>query len=124
MQLKSELDDEVFQFLTEFADTNFKRIQKDALQWYVKSDECEEILASIDEQMDTSDSEDSDSDDEMIQAALARRFKSESAGKVIEEEKVTDSEDEDVISVSRRMRHLYRTVDDLRKRVVDMEKRK
>jgi hypothetical protein len=122
--IRNDIPDEVFQFISELCEENFKRVTKDAPQWFVKSDECEAILHTIDENLEHEDSEDEESDDELIQAALARRFKSESSGKHITEEQVDDSEDEDVVSLSRRLRHLYGKVADLTKRVNDVENNK
>lgn len=122
--IRNDIPDEVFQFITEFCDENFKRISKDAPQYYVKIEDCDAILQTIDENLEHEDSEDEESDDELIQAALARRFKSESSGKHITEEQVDDSEDEDVVSLSRRLRHLYGKVAELSKRVSDVEKKK
>jgi hypothetical protein len=123
--IKSEIPDEVFNFICEFCDDNFKRVSKDISQWYVKSDECEAILNTIDENLEQPEEEDAEqSDDELIQEALARRFKSESSGKTIEDETLPDSEDEDVVSMGRRMRHLYTRIGELTKRVSELEKGK
>ena len=123
LSLKADIPDDVFNYLGSFMEDNFKRVSKDVSQWYVKSDECEAILASIDENLEPEEDQE-ESDDELIQEALARRFKSESSGKSIVDDKVEDSEDEDVVSVSRRMRHLYTQIQDLTKRVGELERNK
>jgi hypothetical protein len=67
--------------------------------------------------------EESDSDDELIQLTLARRFKSESSGKIINEEDIANSDEEDVVSHSRRLRHLYRTIRKLQDQVNDLQEK-
>lgn len=67
------------------------------------------------------DSDEESSDDEMIQAVLARKMKSESSGKIIDAEKIDDSDEEDCVSHSRRFRHLYAIIENLRSRVVELE---
>ena len=61
------------------------------------------------------------SDDEMIQEVLARKMKSESSGKLIETETVNDSDEEDCVSYSRRLRHVYVVIENLRSRVKELE---
>ena len=107
---------------------------KEAKSWIIKVDELEEfrnLLENINEEKkskkessseEESSSSDSDStDDELIQKTLSRRLKSESRQLVIEEENVEDSLDEDVISTTRRLRHVYKLIRDLRKRIEVLE---
>lgn len=77
------------------------------------------------EDCDCSDCEDesSSTDDELVQKALSRRLMSESTQKEIEVDNVEDSELEDVISVCRRFRFLYRELRSLKQRVADLERR-
>jgi hypothetical protein len=49
---------------------------------------------------------DSTTDDELIQKALARRMKHETGTTCIKEDKISDSEMEDVLSISRRLRFI------------------
>lgn len=63
---------------------------------------------------DETSSESSSTDDEMIQKVLARRLKSESTQDEIQDENISDSENEDVLSLCRRIRHLYREINDLK----------
>jgi hypothetical protein len=67
-------------------------------------------------------SSDESSDDEMIQAVLARKMKSESSGKHIEEETVADSDEEDLVSACRRFRHIYAELGRLKARIVELER--
>lgn len=68
--------------------------------------------------------DDSDStDDELVQKALSRRLMSESTQKEIELENVEDSELEDVVSVCRRFRFLYREIKSLRQRISELERK-
>lgn len=63
----------------------------------------------------------STSDDELIQLALARKMKSESSQKEIDDEEIKDSDEEDAVSYSRRLRHVYKVLADYRKRIVQLE---
>jgi hypothetical protein len=65
--------------------------------------------------------QESDSDDELIQATLARRLMSESSQKSIEEEEILNSDLEDVVSSMRRMRHMYTVIKSLRVRIKNLE---
>lgn len=70
---------------------------------------------------DYSTEEDESSDDELIQKVLARRLKYQSSQKVINETKIEDSDQEDVISHSRRFRYLYDTIKLLEERISALE---
>jgi len=54
------------------------------------------------------------SDDELIQEVLQRRLKSESENLLIEEDNIQNSDDEDVISLSRRLRYVLKELDKLK----------
>ncbi len=82
--------------------------------------------ASLDENRrhsrDSDEEEESESsDDEMIQTVLARRIKSESSHKSIIEEGIDDSNDEDCVSYSRRLRHIYAVLKEQRGRIDALE---
>jgi len=66
-------------------------------------------------------SESSDTDDELIQKTLSRRLTSESKGYEVDDDHVSDSEMEDVISLSRRFRAVYKVVKNLAKRIEKIE---
>ena len=65
---------------------------------------------------DESDS-DSTTDDELIQKALARRMKSEPSNIVIDNDNISDSEMEDVLSLSRRFRYILNRLDNIEKKL-------
>jgi hypothetical protein len=114
VSIKKEVDDDTYDIIAEFFDDNLKRnSSKVSNQWLIKADEAHDICGEIDKLIEEADNREDESDDELIQEALARRFHSESSGKVIEQESVDDSEDEDVISLSRRLRHLYKRIQQL-----------
>jgi hypothetical protein len=78
-------------------------------------DDLKESNASDNKSSDDSSTDDSSStDDEMIQKVLARRLKSESTQDLIEEDSISDSENEDVLSLCRRIRHLYKEINGLK----------
>ena len=114
--LKKDLDETIEDILTDFLNHNFKRSKS---AWTVKTAEikdiCEEIENILAAPESGSSSEEEEEDDELIQEVLKRRLKNESSGKVIEEDKIVDSEDEDVISLARRIRHLYAKLSDKKK---------
>lgn len=68
-----------------------------------------------------SDSDDESSDDELIQAVLARKMKCESSQKEITEEEIKDSDEEDAVSYSRRLRHVYKVLGEYRKKIIELE---
>jgi hypothetical protein len=88
----------------------------------------EEILASSgkdekkeeaeDEQEESeNDSSDEEDDPELIQHVLAHRLLAESSHKVIDKEDIDNSDDEDVVTMSRRMRHIYVELNNLKAEV-------
>lgn len=84
-------------------------------------DELRKLIKQLDEVVKSheteSSDESSDDEDETIQRVLARRIKSQSSQKSIEEENISDSENEDVISHSRRFRHLYSEIKSLKTKI-------
>ena len=127
--IRKETDEDTFEEIAEFLDENFKRINKSA-QWAIKADEAHALCAEVDKILEELDNEDDESDDELIQEAMARRFKTVSEGKVDERELVEDSEDEHIIGISRRLRHIYgklqkmqKTIDALTDRVAYLEQK-
>ncbi len=109
-------DDDIKEFidLVESANYNDTR-DKDKR----KKEETSEDESSYSEE--TSEDE-SDMDDEMIQKALARRLTSESKMLDDNREYISDSEMEDMISLCRRIRFLYKTIKSLNERVKQLEK--
>jgi len=63
------------------------------------------------------DEEDTSTDDELIQKVLARRFMSESTQDTIDNSLIEDSENEDVISLCRRLRHIYKELNNIKNQV-------
>ena len=70
----------------------------------------------------SADDSDSDSDDELLQKALARRILSESTHREVDLEEVDNSDMEDVVSVSRRLRHIYKMLEKQNK-LIDQQSR-
>jgi hypothetical protein len=131
---------------TNFLD-NTLEYSKDNKCWFVNTNEIDSLLEMInsftsetirqnrdnhkeDDHSNTesdesySDDESSDdTDDELIQKTLARRLKSESKQLEIEEHHVSDSEYEDVVSITRRLRYLYKYIKNLEHRIHKLEHR-
>jgi hypothetical protein len=84
-------------------------------------DELRKLIKQLDEVLksheDESTNESSDDEEETIQRVLAHRIKSQSSQKSIVEENISDSENEDVISHSRRFRHLYSEIKHLKTKI-------
>ena len=118
--IHKDIDDDLYELIAGFLDSNFDRIKKDTSQWFIKTEDIEQVCNAIDNYIDEQTEE--ESDDELIQEALKRKFKAESEGKVIEDDNVEDSEDECVLSLSRRFRHVLRELSDLKRRVIELEK--
>ncbi len=79
-----------------------------------------ELINNVDDESGSSESE--STDDELIKKTLTRRLTSESKQLVIDKDAVEDSQDEDVLSVTRRIRGLYRRIRELEKRCDALEK--
>jgi len=73
-----------------------------------------------------SDDEDEESEDEeeTIQQVLARRLKSESTHEIIDEDTIENSEDEDTITTSRRIRYLLNTIKLLKDEIHNLKQSK
>jgi hypothetical protein len=94
--------------------------------WIVNTDEINsfvELIENVSEDVSGSEysSEEESTDDELVQKTLERRLKSSSKQYEIEDDHVSDSELEDVIAISRRLRFLYKTISNLSKRVDKLE---
>lgn len=68
----------------------------------------------IEQEEQEEEEESENSDDELIQEVLQRRLKSESENLLIEEDNIQNSDDEDVISLSRRLRYVLKELDNLK----------
>jgi len=97
--------------------------QSDSATHRAESDKSDNKDESKEESSDTEEesSESSDTDDELIQKTLSRRLTSESKGYEVDDDHVSDSEMEDVISLSRRFRAVYKVVKNLAKRIEKIE---
>jgi hypothetical protein len=95
--------------------------------WIVNNKEIKEFICLIknlsnDNSESESESEsESSTDDELIQKTLTRRLTSQSKQHSIEQDHASDSEMEDVVSLTRRIRYLYKTISELEKRVSKLE---
>lgn len=70
----------------------------------------------------TSEDEDS-SDDELVRHTLSRRLTSYSTQKVLDSEEIENSDNEDVISLNRRLRHVYEVIKSQRSKITELEDR-
>jgi len=75
----------------------------------------EYLSISNEDDIEQEEEEESESsDDELIQEVLQRRLKSDSENLLIEEDNIQNSDDEDVISLSRRLRYVLKELDNLK----------
>ena len=109
---------------------NTKRYEPDPLDRSISTDrrEAKEQRDSPEDNSrrystNSEDESDSSESDELIQTVLSKRLKSESSHKSIEEEDILDSNDEDCVSYSRRLRHLYTVIKDQRERIRVLEEK-
>ncbi len=107
--------------LVENADYNDKKRRKDESYTSENDSHSATESGSATEDSEESSEDESDMDDEMIQKALARRLTSESKMMEDNREYISDSEMEDMISLCRRIRFLYKLVKDLSLRIKDLE---
>jgi hypothetical protein len=96
------------------SDLNHFLTEIENIEQGIKEDESEESGESDEEE---------DTDDELIQEALDRRLKSESTNSTIEEDHVSDSDMEDVISITRRLRHILKKQTEMERRISSIEKK-
>jgi hypothetical protein len=88
----------------------FKNEVKEIYNEYLSISNEDDIEQEENENEDDSES----SDDELIQEVLQRRLKSESENLLIEEDNIQNSDDEDVISLSRRLRYVLKELEKLK----------
>ena len=106
----------------EFLDESLE-YSKEHRCWVLIHSEIKDFIELINNVEEESGSSESDStDDELIKKTLTRRLTSESKQLVIDKDSVEDSQDEDVLSVTRRIRGLYRRIRELEKRCEALEK--
>ncbi len=106
----------------EFLDESLE-YSKEHRCWVLIHSEIKDFIELINNVEEESGSSESDStDDELIKKTLTRRLTSESKQLVIDKDAVEDSQDEDVLSVTRRIRGLYRRIRELEKRCEALEK--
>jgi len=106
----------------EFLDESLE-YSKEHRCWVLIHSEIKDFIELINNVEEESGSSESDStDDELIKKTLTRRLTSESKQLVIDKDAVEDSQDEDVLSVTRRIRGLYRRIRELEKRCDTLEK--
>ena len=72
------------------------------------------LSISNEDDIEQEEEESESSDDELIQEVLQRRLKSDSENLLIEEDNIQNSDDEDVISLSRRLRYVLKELDNLK----------
>lgn len=87
------------------------------------SENSKQSKYSDEDEEEYSSKSDESTDDELIQKTLSRRLKSASSQQIIEEENISDSEMEDVISVCRRLRFLLKNINEIKNKVTELEKK-
>ena len=116
-----DFNGELYDKMEDLFEKNFG-YKDEPLKW--SRSKCEDIIQKMntllqsydpnEEEIEDESEEDSEDEnnEETIQQVLARRLKSESTNELITEEEILDSEDEDVISLARRIRYIYSKLKD------------
>jgi hypothetical protein len=68
--------------------------------------------------------DDEDNDEEIIQQVISRRLKSKSSQEVLEDDIINDSEDEDNITICRRLRYLISSINRLKNELKELKDNK
>lgn len=119
IEFEDLLDDKIYSTFKSGLGTKVKPLKctsKELSQTIQKLDELIENTKYTNTPDSNNDSETED-DEETIQQVLKRRLKSESKHEIIEETNISDSEDEDVISTSRRLRNIYKQLQHLQNEI-------
>ncbi len=123
--IDKKISKELYDFLDEFCSQGCKQGKKG---WLLKRVEADRFLSAVETAVfdfenpsePESESSESDTDDECIQQVLARRLVSESTMDVIDDDNIEDSEMEDVVSLCRRTRGIYKVLRDIRENLNDI----
>jgi len=99
---------------------------KKASCWYLDTETFKKFLEDnkrydIKDEDGDSTSEDEESESKTIQDLLLHRLKKKSSQEKISEMNISDSDDEDVVSLCKRMRYLYEKIDRMSKRISELE---
>jgi hypothetical protein len=90
--------------------------------WIVNNKSLRDFTKLVDNHEETDSESSSSTDDELIQKTLCRRLTiQKSKQSLIDEHNVSDSEMEDVVSLTRRIRYLLKKVSQLEERVLNLE---
>jgi len=132
--LKPQEDETLTEQLKSLCDDQLK-FDKKLSAYVLKRSDIGEFIEALDEvaahahdeqgsddEHDSSEDDESSEDDATIQLVLTKNLKHKSAGEIITETNVSDSELEESISLSRRLRHVYAKLAEMEKRIAALEK--
>jgi hypothetical protein len=123
IEFSDSLYDKIDELFKEGLGTKQKPIKCNTLQLNKIITDLNKCLEEFDPNSDDSDY-DSDDEEETIQQVLARRLKSESKQEIIDEETIENSEDEDTITSSRRIRYLLKSIKLLKDEIHNLKQSK
>ncbi len=123
IDFSDSLYDKIDSLFKEGLGTKQKPLKCNSLQLNKIITDLNKCCQEFDPNSDNSD-DDSDDEEETIQQVLARRLKSESTQEIIDEETVENSEDEDTITTSRRIRYLLNSIKLLKDEIHNLKQSK
>lgn len=111
-----EIKDKILQFNKGDKKEKLKDKKKSKTESSSKSNKISNSSSKNNSSSESEYTSESSTDDELIEKVLARRFMSSSDLQEIDQEIIEDSENEDVLSLCRRMRFLYRQIKELKEK--------
>jgi hypothetical protein len=113
VEIKDHVSKRLYDYIDDWCEENCRDSKKG---WLAKRTEQSDFLSAVEKAVKKFETEpekqdsssDSDTDDESIQKVLCRRLKTHSKQDIINSTHISDSEEEDVISLCRRMRAIYK----------------
>lgn len=132
-EIENSSDKDLFEDMKELLDENLSYEKYNGEKYYfLKKKEINEFLGAVEDlinrhragvakKVEDTDSESDSTDDEMIQRALARRFKYTSTRDEIADGHISESQDEESVSLSRRLRHIYKRLTAIESRLSALE---
>lgn len=130
--IKEGIDESAAENVKSLCEAQLK-LDKKLNAFVLKKTDLDEFLEAVDEiapmkaspsetnEVEDDDDDESSEDDATIQLVLTKNLKHKSSGEIITETNVSDSELEESISLSRRLRHVYAKLSELEKRLAALE---
>ncbi len=115
--LEKKLESSIPEFKENGLGTREKPLKMNSVQLNKALSETNKIMQEFSMNYEPSDSEDDDNDEETIQQVISRRIKRASTQEVLEDETIEHSDDENNITLSRRVRYLLKELKKLKSKI-------